>query len=270
MEKIRSVVDIVDIAVKVVITTALFLLYGTAKEQALIDKVRADALASQATALHTIADTSKSKQEANLVVVDKILNIFAEIHKQCLNEETSFFLDFLVQINNSYNDVKLDSSKLGPILSAQATCTTSGGQTDVNAKVVQQENNGVIPFVDQQNIQRVQKQLSEKGVTVATTSNDSHAPAPDGYVAVGIFDAASKSFRNFVVKSGTVDPDGGIKPEAVLTARWSVYLRANTQNTDTGGNPIIGLIKEGDCVKVISAFPNTRGQTWAAVSLSCG
>jgi hypothetical protein len=203
------------------------------------------------------------------VVVDKILNIFAEIHKQCLTEESTFFLDFLVKINNSYNDVKLDSSKLGPILSAQRTCTTSGGQIDENAKIVQSAYAGVIPFVDRQNIEAVQKQLLDKGVEVSATSNDSHAP--DGYVAVGIFDAASNSFRNFAVKPEAVEPGGGIKPEAVLKARWSVYLRANTQNTDTGGNPILGLIKEGDCVKVISAFPGTRGQTWAAVRLTaCG
>jgi hypothetical protein len=258
MESLKPVAEVADVAVKVVIAVILFFLYGTAQKQAEISKTTAEAT-------KVLAEAQKSKQETNLIVLEKLLTLFSDVHKDCLTEDRSFFINYLVEINNEYNKVQIDLTRLGVILGAQRTCTRASGKPDENARVVQEQNKGEIPFVDKSTIRAVQGLLLQAGIQAAPTPGGGEAP--NGYAAIGIFDSSNLTFQNFEVLSGTAKVDGSVSKGTVLKSRWAVYLRANTENTTSGGNPILGLIKEGGCVESLESFPNTRGQTWAAVRL---
>ncbi|MFO1056214.1 MAG: hypothetical protein U1E53_04525 [Dongiaceae bacterium] len=124
--------------------------------------------------------------------------------------------------------------------------------------------NGAIPFVTASNFSGIFDKLKAENVQVEAAPEASEKP--DGYVAVGSYDPAT-GFRNFTVVGGK--PDGAsIAAATLIKARWSVYLRSNTGNTDSGGNPILGLIRQEDCVRVLASYPGVRGQTWAAVKLA--
>ena len=90
----------------------------------------------------------------------------------------------------------------------------------------------------------------------------------DGYVSVGVFNQDSQTFRNFDVAKDKASKDGHINPATVIKAKWSVYLRANMTDTEAGQNPILGIVPEGGCVRVLDSTPAVRGQTWAAVKLA--
>jgi hypothetical protein len=101
-------------------------------------------------------------------------------------------------------------------------------------------------------------------------ANGSAVPAgADGWVAVGRYNG-QLGFTNFSVfapQLENVELTGAIAPDTTLRSRWSVFLRLNTSDTTQGGNPVLGVLTEGTCVKVRSSVPDLRGQTWAAVSL---
>src|SRR5260221_13806595 len=83
-------------------------------------------------------------------------------------------------------------------------------------------------------------------------------PGADGYLAVGAYDPKTQ-YRNFQMRKGPAS-DGRIQQGSVLEARWSVYLRGNLQNTDTGLNPILGVVSEAHCAEVLEPYPDMRGQ----------
>jgi hypothetical protein len=119
---------------------------------------------------------------------------------------------------------------------------------------------GQIPVVTTENIQQVNKSLQPTAPVKAIASE---AELPDGYVAVG-----TPTNQNFTILSSAGGASTNIVAQAVLKAKWSVYLRSNTDNTETGNNAIRGLIRENQCVRVLQPYPGIRGQTWAAVKLA--
>ena len=87
-------------------------------------------------------------------------------------------------------------------------------------------------------------------------------PLVDGYVALGRFE--NRTYQNFQILSRASD-DGVARAGDIMKASWSVNLRVNTENTQSGANSPLGSIPEGGCVKVLERYDNIRGQTWAAV-----
>jgi hypothetical protein len=51
----------------------------------------------------------------------------------------------------------------------------------------------------------------------------------------------------------------------ILTARWSVNLRKNFKNTESGDNPSLGIIYDEQCVELLSVPVERRGNYWAEV-----
>jgi hypothetical protein len=97
-----------------------------------------------------------------------------------------------------------------------------------------------------------------------------HVGYGDGYVALGPFDRNTKTYPNFGLASGTFDASG-VKAGDTIKANLPVALRANLENTQSGNNPSLGDIAQGDCVKVLARHDNIRGQTWAEVKREkCG
>ena len=91
-----------------------------------------------------------------------------------------------------------------------------------------------------------------------------------GWVAVGHLNSERYSDVNFNVASNAKQPDGAIKPQEIIRARWSVTLRSNTRNLEdrqgyTGTSR--GLLWGGECAKVIDSQVDGRGQTWAFIEI---
>jgi hypothetical protein len=167
-----------------------------------------------------------------------------------------------IQEHEAYNDIKINKTDFYRASSARRSCTI--GSVAHDAQLSASLHQGAVPVLDTQVIAKVQNDLRGKGVTVARVAGEEE---PSGYAAIGAFTSDKKSFRNFEVPADSVRPDGSIAPNTTVQARWSVYLRANYDNTEEGRNPIFGIIAENAYAKVLKSFPSVRGQTWAAVKL---
>jgi hypothetical protein len=259
MPALKDVAEALDLGIKGAIAVFAFFIYGQAEKQANISETIAKANEKVAKAAEEEATSRKTTQDTNLVIVDKMLGIFADIRKECLSDDRKYIVHFLVEVNNRYNAIHFDDTMIGSILSAQRSCDSP------DAKFVQKTSLGAgkIPDLTPQNIQQVNDSLKSDAPVQPISSE---AALPDGYVAVGSI--GKEGFRNFSIVSQPVGSDANIiVPQALLKARWSVYLRSNTENTETDRNPIRGIIQENHCVQVLTPYPGIRGQTWAAVKL---
>ena len=91
-----------------------------------------------------------------------------------------------------------------------------------------------------------------------------------GWVAVGRINSRRYSDVNFDVGANAVAPDGSIKRDNIIHARWSVTLRSNTRNLEdrqgyTGTDR--GLLWGGECARVIDSLVDGRLQTWAFIEI---
>lgn len=107
--------------------------------------------------------------------------------------------------------------------------------------------------------------ISSRSKSTCKTRNSACTGRSAAFVSIGSFDAAAKSFRNFKVPPSATTPEDGIAAGTVVQARWWVYLRTNTSNTTENSNPVLGLLAENACAKVIQSTSGVRGQTWALV-----
>ena len=237
--------DSLDLLVKIIITVAIFLIWGSEKERLAIQKQQAEIQKEQAATEQTLAESSKVKQEMNLAIVDKLITLLSGFEQQCLSEDRHLFVKYLIDVNDEYSKVKFPKSAQDVIFGAHSNC---GGKN--------------LPTVDQTNYASIPANVAEKVLQLPASKE-----APDGYVALGAFALDKKTYQNFRIEAGGSD-DGRAKDGTIMKANWSVYLRANTENTESGANPSLGIIPEGGCVKILDARDKIRGQTWAAVKLA--
>jgi hypothetical protein len=134
--------------------------------------------------------------------------------------------------------------------SPPVTVTVSGGQSAVGVGQAGRLSGGP-------------ERLVASGPTALTRS-------ADGYVALGPFDRNAKTYPNFGLVAGIFD-ESGAKAGDIIKANLPVTLRSNLENTQSGNNPSLGEIAQGDCVKILARHDNIRGQTWAEVKREkCG
>jgi hypothetical protein len=234
-----------DLLVKIVITVVVFLIWGSEKERLAIQEEQVKIQREQAATEQTLAESAKVKQEMNLAIVDKLITILSGLEQQCLSEDRHMFVDYLIDVNDAYSKVPFPYGAKETIFAAHKNC---GGKD--------------LPTVDQASYAAIKPTVAEKVEQLPAGTE-----SPDGYVALGVFDKNQKAYRNFRIASGASD-DGLAKDGTIMKANWSVYLRANTENTEGGANPSLGIIPEGGCVRILERRDNIRGQTWAAVKLA--
>jgi hypothetical protein len=250
MDKIKPILESADVLVKIVIAILAFLIFQVQQNRLVLEGKQIENL--------------KEQQSSNLVVAEKIISLLYEEKNKCIAEDQAYMIDFLIDNNNAYNKIQIDKEDFYRVSAARRNC--AGGSIAQDAQTtVSLSADGQVPILTPLDIQATQERLKEKGVTVAEATAESVKPS--GYVAVGAFSPEDKTFRNFEVASNHVSADGSIIKGTIIKSRWSVYLRANTRNTEQGANPILGLVAESSCAKVVESFPGVRGQTWAAVNL---
>lgn len=236
---VKPWLESLDLLVKIIITVIVFLIWGGEKERIAIQK-------EQAATEQTIAESAKVKQEMNLAIVDKLITILSGFEQQCLSEDRHLFVEYLIKVNDTYSKVPFPSGARDVIFGAH-NCG---------------DNKNLPNLVNQASYKEIKPSVVEK---VEQLPKDKEAP--EGYVALGAFDKNQKLYRNFHIASGASD-DGMAKDGTIMKANWSVYLRANTENTEGSANPSLGIIPEGGCVRILERRDNIRGQTWAAVKLA--
>jgi hypothetical protein len=235
---IRPWLESLDLLVKIIIAVVAFLIWGGEKERLAIQK-------EQAATEREVAESTKIKQEMNLAIVDKLITILSGFEQQCLSEDRHLFVEYLIRVNDAYSKVPFPPGAQDVIFGAHNNC---GGKT--------------LPIVDQANYTTIKPSAAEKIEQLSTNKE-----SPDGYVALGVFDKSQNAYRNFHAVSGASN-DGVAKEGTIMKANWSVYLRANTENTEGGANPSLGIIPEGGCIRILERRDNIRGQTWAAAKLA--
>jgi hypothetical protein len=248
MAGLKEVADALDLLIKAAIAAGTFFIYTQAEKQA-------EFAEKMANATKNMAEAKQTTQGTNLVIVNRLLDLFSDIRKDCLSDDRMYMVTFLVEVNNTYNDVKFKPDAINSILTAEQHCQSRDATAVKNTAL----GAGSIPLVTPQNIQELNNSLKSDAPVQPIPSE---AEVPDGYVAVG-----SPTVQNFII----VAPPGGlgdVGPRTLLKAKWSVYLRSNTENTETGNNAIRGLIQQNNCVRVLKPYPGIRGQTWAAVKLA--
>ena len=184
-------------------------------------------------------------------MAEKIIALLFEQKNKCIAEDQAFLIDFLIRTHNAYNVVKINEADFLRASSARRSC--------VNAVV------GEGGTKDEKPLPQVTADNAGKAIREVSPPT---AERPEGmaFVAVGPFDRAKKSFRNFDVPATAARDDGSIVAGTVIKAFWAVYLRSNTSDTTENANPKLGVLAESSCARVERSMPNVRGQTWALVS----
>jgi len=249
MDKLKPALEILDLLLKVALAAAAFFLFGLDRDRLELAEKR--------------MSVQEKQQTSNLVVAEKIISLLFEEKNKCIAEDQAFLIDFLIDNNNEYNHIKINKQDFLRASSARRHC--AGGSIARDAQLSASLHEGSVPVLTSQDVPGVRTALENKGLTVEPVRGSDDKPS--GYVAVGSFSAVDRSFRNFLVPPSAVGSDGAIAENAVIRPRWSVYLRANTSNTEEGSNAILGVVNENVCGRVLKSFTGVRGQTWAALKL---
>ena len=152
-----------------------------------------------------------------------------------------------LEIYNSLSDVKLSDDFIAVMMEQDA-------KIDGTALYWSGDPPGLIP-----NVERT-------GGTESTNEDE----LGHGWVAIGHLNSKRYSDVNFNVSSNAIEPNGTIKPQEIIRARWSVTLRSNSRNLEdrqgyTGTS--LGLLWGGECAKVIDSRVDGRLQTWAFIEI---
>lgn len=281
METIKRLLEVADLAVKVVIAVVGFLVVGAARnayelqkmqyelqqQQATVQKTQAESAKLLAEQTKTMAEAQTVTRKEDAALVTLIVDLLFKQNLQCRTEDQAVMIEFLVDLNDHYNQIKLGSRMPGAFARRRACEQNPAILAD--AKLTTQQAQGQIPDVDAANVKAVLSSLNETAEfkMAASGTVEQQGKGADGFVALGR-STGSKGFANFEYLGGTPMVDANVPPGSVWRSKWSVYLRTNTNNTEEGSNPIIGVINEKTCVRIVETFPNIRGQTWAAVGLT--
>jgi hypothetical protein len=219
---LQTWLNYLDLSVKIIITVVVFFIWGDEKERLAIQKQQTEIQEKQAATEQTLAESLKVKQEINLAIVDKLITLLSGYEQQCLSEDRHLFVQYLISVNDEYSKVKFPKGAQDAIFGARQNC---GGK---DLLIVDPSNYASIPANPTETV----KKLAGSKET------------PDGYVALGVFDKDNKTYRNFRIEAGRSDDDG-VKDGTIMKANWSVYLRTNTENTESSANPPLGIIPGG-------------------------
>jgi hypothetical protein len=200
---VKPWLESLDLLVKIIITVVVFLIWGGEKERLAIQKEQATTERTIAEASAKTAEAKQTTQGTNLVIVNRLLDLFADIRKDCLSEDRMYMVTFLVEVNNSYNDIKFKPDAIKSILTAEQRCDSP----DATAVKSTGLGAGGIPVVTAQNIEQLNNSLKSNAPVLPSSGE-----LPDGYVAVGF---PEKGFQNFSVVSpqpGSVGSNLRIRP----------------------------------------------------------
>lgn len=283
-EKGGSLYNAVDLTAKIVAALAIPVA-GFLIDQRL--KVQNAALEEQKTAFQQALQL----RDKNVDLTLKFYDIIASPRFECMDEGHAPLLNVFIDVNNRFNDVKIDSAQIINVLTndslksakckasldAATVLKTAGGIPTASSAGSGTGDPGGSPSRDQnrqfkeaaaQAAQAYQGIRPGDGVPKGA-GNPADPAGADGWVALGRFNG-NTGFTNFTVFGGfkgKVDGRGGLPPNLTLRARWAVYLRLTNADTARGDNPILGVLSEGTCAKVLQSVPDLRGQTWALVDV---
>ena len=248
MDKAKTILDLLDLLLKVGLAIAAVAIFGMQEKRLELEQ--------------KTQDLASSRQTSNVLVAEKIIELLFDEKSKCIAEDQAFLIDFLIDNNNHYNAIKIDKDDFYQASAARRNCVTGPVAADATAAT---KVYGDLKTLTPSNVEAVSRELSSAVRVQVQGVGDEK---PQGYVAVGTFDSEAKTFRNFDVPSASIQGDGVVKAGTVIKAKWSVYLRADTSNTQSGNNSILGLVPGGGCAEVIESMPGIRSQTWAAVKLT--
>lgn len=264
MEQWTKILNFIDLLVKTTVAVAAVLLFGLESQRLGVEKDRLGVERERLSVEKDRLTNLQLQQTTNIAVAEKIIALLFEEKNKCIAEDQAFLIDFLIDNNNAYNRIQINKQDFLRASAARRNC--SGGAVGRDSRDTVAVNAGTVPVVTTGQADELKNQLTARGVHVASVENVPESPS--GYVAVGAYSSSNRAFRNFQVPAADIVGDNGeIRSGAQIVPLWAVYLRANTSNTEGGGNAILGVVDERSCLKVLKSFPDVRGQTWAAVKL---
>lgn len=245
-------------------------------------------------------EQSIKTREKDVELLLKFYEIIGSKRFECFDDSTTPLLKIYVDGNNKYSQIKFNFSELASSLAKSSLGNTSC-KAHQDASIVVAEA-GRVPVATSSAVAmpgaavgdrpkdanqlvkaaggQVQKALDStppqagaaprlETARAPVTRSSSPSDGADGWVAVGRY-TPELGFTNFTVSGGyknRVDATGVLQKDSIIKARWAVYLRYNNADTLLGSNPILGVVSEGACAKVLDALPELRGQTWASVDI---
>lgn len=247
----------------------------------------------------TLFEHGLKTRQMDVDLTVKFFDILESKRFSCFDENKAPLLDIIVQQHNSHNKVQIGAEVYENLV--LEALQDQGCQVSKDAARVK-DREGAVPIAtsyqplgeneqgppaaaDNTQIKRMLAKAlaeeerrpapaasSEPDVTGSTAPAAADAPAgADGWVAVGRYKGKADGFTNFTVfepEQQKVNETGQIAPGATLRARWPVFLRRNTSDANQGRNPILGLVTEGTCARVVESRRDLRGQTWAAIDVA--
>jgi hypothetical protein len=178
---------------------------------------------------------------------------FAETAEAAMLRQTEIIPDYIVELYSRQCDVDLEDARTA--VNTAATILEGAPAAQVGIQPV--------PVWVEPEDEAVMQPDPNGGADPADTD------APGEFVAIGLASADGDPNVNFEIAPGgalAITADRTPRMGDILTPRWPVNLRENTQSTTGGNNASVGLLFPGECVSVDGEPVVERRQYWAAVS----
>src|SRR5439155_1894855 len=135
--------------------------------------------------------------------VTMIVDLLFKQSLQCRTEDQAVMMEFLVELNDHYNEVKLGTRVAGAF-NKRRMCEEQNPAIQADAKLVSEGSNGQIPEVNSANVKMVLSSLTQRQeyLTAASGTAEQEGKGADGFVALGRL-TGSKGFSNFEHVCGT-------------------------------------------------------------------
>lgn len=276
MDKFKAFTEALDVLVKVGLAVIAIVFvdktqksYELQKQQAELQRIQVDTLKAQAEQTKIMADAQSVVRKDDAALVQLIVELLFKQNLNCRTEDQMVLISFLGEMNDSYKKVKLGDRVAGGF-GKRRECGLTSEAIQADAKIVKTSGDGRIPVLTAANFDAVFEPLLKQPEFKAAMGLEFvkyQAKGATGYVALGR-PAGANNFSNFDLLTGDRANNLDVTDGSLLQANAPVFVRANRRSTDDGHNPIIGQLADHQCVKTVDAFPNTRGQTWALVTLA--
>jgi len=178
---------------------------------------------------------------------------FAETAEAAMLRQTEVIPDYVVELYSRQCEVDLDVARTAVNTAA----------TILEAAPAMQAGIPPVPVWVRPEVEEIVEGEPDGG------ADPVEPDAPGEFVAIGLANTDGDPNVNFQIAPGgalAITADRTPQLGDILTPRWPVNLRENTQATTGGTNASVGLLFPGECVSVEGEPVVLRRQYWAAVS----
>src|SRR5262249_537089 len=158
--------------------------YELEQKQADIQKTAAEAAKLQAEQTKLLVEAQAATRKEDAALVTMIVDLIFKQAQQCRTEDQAVMFEFLVEMNDQYNTVKLGRTGIAGAFKKRHECEDQNPAIIADARPAKEAGNGQIQQVAESNIKAVLEALLKKKEFKSAAPNLGQTGA-NGYIALG-------------------------------------------------------------------------------------